>query len=242
MDFELSAVTPNPITIYQGDIKNDIALSVKWMSGNAETITITSSNLPSGVSFNPVLPKTYSASTFTLNTATTIVLPELVVSNNATPGTYPIVITATSSTGTVKTFTINLVIARCITQTESSTVGVYKGNWKVLNIISALADTLTITNFLSIPDGKVYITSKVLNSLILTATVSGNNLTMADITLPTIPVSVFTLTNVTINGTGSFDCSGKILSLTLNIVSGNVVIGTVPLSIAGQSISGDFTR
>ena len=241
MNFEINLLTTNPITIYQGLSKIDIAATIKWTEGKAENITLTAGSLPAGVSFNPVLPKTYDASTFTLNTPSTIVLPELTVANNTVAGTYPIVLTATSSNGTTKTLTINLIIARCITQTENSSVGVYKGNWKILTI-NALADTLSITNFLGIPDGKVYITSKALNPLIFTATVSGNNLTIADISLPTLPLGVFTLTNLTVNGTGSFDCSGKVLSLTLNFVSGNLVVGAFPLSIAGQSFSGTFTR
>jgi hypothetical protein len=241
MKFEFNLLAPNPITIYQGTSKDDITASINWTSGNSETIIITSSNLPSGVSFNPRLPKTYDASTFTLNSASTIVLPELKVTNTAPAGTYPIIITATTSNGISKTITINLVIAGCITQNENTAQGTYKGSWNILTI-PALADTITILNFLNIPDNKVLLNTKALNPLVFIATINGNNFTIADVSLPSLPIGPINLTNVTINGSGSFDCTGKIISLTMRFVSGNITLSPLPpISIAGQSFSGTFT-
>ena len=197
--------------------------------------------MPTGVSFNPALPKTYSASLFTLNAATSITLPVLMVSNTTPTGTYPITITATATSGHTSTFTINLVVRNCVTQTENSSQGTYKGSWNILSI-PALADTITILNIFNIPDQKVLLSTKALSPLVFVATINGNNFTIADISLPSLPIGPVTLTNVTINGSGSFDCTGKIISLTMRFVSGNIVVGSIPLNIAGQSFSGNFTR
>lgn len=225
-----------------GTSVNNLKTAIQFQNGNAEDITLTSSSLPTGVAFNPALPKTYSASLFTLNTATSITLPVLTVSNTTPTGTYAITITATATSGHTSTFTINLVVKNCVIQNENTAQGTYKGSWNILTI-PALADTITILNFLNIPDNKVLLYTKALNPLIFVATLSGNNFTIADISLPSLPIGPITLTNVTINGSGSFDCTGKIISLTMRFVSGNIVVGSIPiLNVAGQSFSGTFTR
>ena len=224
-----------------GTSVNNLKTSIQFQNGSAEDITLTSSSLPTGVTFNPALPKTYSASLFTLNTATSITLPVLTVSNTTPTGTYPITITATATSGHTSTFTINLVVRNCVTQTENSSQGTYKGSWNILSI-PALADTITILNIFNIPDQKVLLSTKALSPLVFVATINGNNFTIADISLPSLPIGPVTLTNVTINGSGSFDCTGKIISLTMRFVSGNIVVGSIPLNIAGQSFSGNFTR
>ena len=221
---------------------NNLKTSIQFQNGNAEDITLTSSALPTGVSFNPALPKIYSGSLFTLNTATAITLPVLTLSNTTPTGTYAIIITATATSGYTSTFTINLVVRDCIIQTENTAQGVYKGTWNILTF-PAIADTITIINFLNIPDRKVLFNTKSLSALIFVATINGNDFTVENVSIPSLPIGPVTISNVTINGTGSFDCTGKIIALTLKFVSGNIAFPPLPaISIAGQSFSGSFTR
>ncbi len=231
------------ISINSGNRITNLKSHVLYQKGSAENITLTASNLPTGISFNPSLPKSYASSLFTLNNSTALTLPDILVANTVPTGTYTITITATATSGFSSTYTITLNVIQCIEQTENTAQGIYKGNWTFASIIPALADTITILNLLNIPDKKVLLQAKSVSALIFVATMNGNNFTIENLSLPSLPIGTITLTNVTINGDGSFDCTGKTITLNLKFVSGNISFPPLPpISLAGQTFSGTFSR
>ncbi|MBK6274606.1 MAG: hypothetical protein IPF58_07840 [Saprospirales bacterium] len=60
--------------------------------------------------------------------------------------------------------------------------------------------------------------------------------------LPSLPIGPVILTNVTISGGRGLIVLENYSHFTMRFVSGNIVVGSIPLNIAGQSFSGNFTR
>ncbi len=210
--------------------------NIRHEAGNAEDITITVTGLPNGITFSPTIPQTYPASLFTVNTSTTVSFVSMSASSSVVAGTYPVVITAKSTSGFSKSITFNLIVEGCIV-TENSIQGVYTGSW-MLGTLNLTSDNLTITDS---ANNRVIIQSNFYASS-FKATLSGFSLVTDSIIIGSVSTTMGTLNNVRAKAVGTFDCDINPLTIRLQVAKGTLVNGTIVTPLNGQLLVGTFNK
>lgn len=132
-------------------------------------------------------------------------------------------------------------VKTCTTYTEDNVLAGYSGSHSILNNTYSFDDSLTITNPTA-GDAKISIKSEKLGTS-LTGTFDANNcgrVTLDSVIIASQVIESVTLTNIRASGYGVFN--GTTLKTVINIKSGSALIGSLPISLAGQSLTGTFTK
>lgn len=239
------------VEVFQGDTINrntayayynaQLKYGVYYMAGEPEDISINLLGLPTGLTPNQPLNRTYSSNDFDYNNETQESNPEIYVSSTATPGYYNLEVIASNNRGRQSKRKIVLGVLQCLTQNENTTNGNYKGSWRYLNAFYSFNDTLLLTNPI-INDNKITITSTTITPFVFQSNINGNNITIPTTTVTSANIGAITINNAIFTGTGSFDCSGKVLNILLNFTSGTYNIAGTSGNLAGTNLAGQFRR
>lgn len=127
------------------------------------------------------------------------------------------------------------------TPDEDFSVGGYKGQHSILGGAYIFDDSLTITNSTA-GDRKISIKSEKLGTTLI-GTYDATNCNR--VIIDTVRITSQTIETVTLNNIvaiGSGTINGNTLSTVINIKSGSASLGSLSLPIAGQSLTGTFTK
>jgi len=124
---------------------------------------------------------------------------------------------------------------------ETSTLGGYKGSHSILGGVYTFDDSLTVTDP-SPNDNKISIKSDQLG-VPLIGTFDPNNcgkVLLDSVMIASQTISTVTLTNICAGGYGIVN--GTKINTVINIGSGTATIGATVIPLAGQSLTGVFTK
>lgn len=124
---------------------------------------------------------------------------------------------------------------------ETSTLGGYKGSHSILGGVYTFDDSLTITD--PTPgDNKITIKSEKLG-VPLTGTFDPNNcgrVLLDSVMIASQTIGTVTLSNIHAGGYGIIN--GNKINTVININIGTATIGSTPVSLSGQALTGVFTK
>lgn len=124
---------------------------------------------------------------------------------------------------------------------ETTQLGGYIGGHSILGGTYTFDDSLTITNPTS-GDSKISIESDILGTT-LTGSFDPNNcgrVILDSVIISSRNIQTVTLNNIRAGGYGTFN--GNKLNTVINIKSGSATAGAINIPIAGQSLTGSFTK
>jgi hypothetical protein len=204
-DFSVS-VNPTNVSVAAGS-NATATVSTTVTSGSSESVALSASGLPSGVtaSFNPSLVNSGSSSTLTFT-----------ASSSTTPGNYGITITGTGSTGT-HTATLTLSVTAAAQNDFSLSVSPASGSVTAGSGTSATVSTATTSGSAqSVSLGVSGVPAGVTASFSPTSVTSGGSSTLTIATSSSSAPGTYTLT---ITGTGSSATHTTSYSLTVTAAS-----------------------
>ena len=185
----------NGMSLPQGGTQKS-TYSLNYICGNLETISFSNSTLPSGVTIS------HSSASNVIDFVDTLIVS---ATSSALAGSYPITLTATSSSGTKATQTININILASTLNFQGNyshhdslklyttwTPFAYNGPFNS-TVSAVVSNQFTITNF-----GQ--------NGVTISATVTNSSYSQVSFTIPNQTIS-----GCTYSGSGYFSLSGSVV-------------------------------
>ncbi len=225
-DFSISA-NPGSVTVTQGQ-QNTTSINTALTSGSAQTVALSASGLPSGVtaSFNPTSVTSGGSSTLTLTASAT-----------ATTGTFTVTVTGTG-TSITHTTTVSLTVQAPVSNDFSisaspTAVAVTQGQ----SGTSTISTKLTSGSAQSVALSATGLPANASASFNPSSVNSGSSSTLTLQTASNTPTGTYT---ITITGTGTSATHSTTVSLTVNPpVTGDFSVGASPSTLQMPKNSGN---